>query len=483
MNNLSKIFIILFFSWGLLAKTPQPNGSSVTLFDVRSTIVEPDFFQPWEKRTPYTRKAKGILINERDILVPESSIQYATQIEIKSAGGDEWIPASLKKTDETMELAIVTTNRPLQNTKPVTIRKERTIPEVLNIIALDDQSRVEVQEAKYIGVETIVLGNPYVSLPIYTIQSQIRSSIQLSALQSKEELVGVAVSYNKQKRIAKVIPGFLIQKFINCMEKDCNPYSGFTYLPIEDESTKNFQQIKSKKGVQVARVLYGGAGYGILQTGDVLTKVAGLELDFQGKVKDPILGEIPFPALFSLFDQKMNKGYISIHYIRNGEEFKTELPLAPFPRQSVLIPFDKKHGYLPQYKIIGGYVWSELSEFLLEVYGKNWKSKADKRLLYLTEYHKLATNNENIKPIVLLQVLPDSSNEGFQYLSMSLLKTINGETPKDIKHLKELVTKISREDMIIFTLVDGTIIPINKKDLNSIHKNLTKQYGITIQDQ
>ena len=121
--------------------------------------------------------------------------------------------------------------------------------------------------------------------------------------------------------------------------------------------------------------------------------------------------------------------------------------------------------------------FTEFSEFLLREWGASWRSRVDKKLLYLIDYKKFHKEGDSGKLLILVQVLPDEANNGYHNLSMELIKSVNNSEVKSIKELEKTILN-STKDIVKIELENGTTIAINKTNLKETNERIAKKFTI-----
>ena len=163
--------------------------------------------------------------------------------------------------------------------------------------------------------------------------------------------------------------------------------------------------------------------------------------------------------------------------LRNKKRKKVRIVLKPFPYKAIKIPYKNNMGKAPDYMIKGGFVFIELSKFLLKEWGIRWRSKINKKLLYLHDFHKLHNAKESGRYVILSQVFPNRANNGYHNISMRIVKSVNGKKVNSVQELAEEIDSSSQE-YITITLDDGIEVVLNRKNLDKIDQLIRKKFQI-----
>ncbi|MCB1176131.1 MAG: serine protease, partial [Leptospiraceae bacterium] len=180
------------------------------------------------------------------------------------------------------------------------------------------------------------------------------------------------------------------------------------------------------------------------------------------------------------FDLGFSKGSkLPLKILRNKKEIELKIPLKSFPYKAVKIPYRHYFGRTPYFTIVGGFMFTELTEFFLREWGSLWRSKVDKKLLYLNDYHKMHLKKTSGKYILLVQVLPDESNNGYHNITLEIVESVDGKKVKSVKELQRIISK-SEKEIIGIKLENGVTVAINKKKLDKIDQKISEKFSIPI---
>ena len=140
-------------------------------------------------------------------------------------------------------------------------------------------------------------------------------------------------------------------------------------------------------------------------------------------------------------------------------------------------------GKEPEYLIKGGFIFAELSEFLMKEFGTSWRSRIDKKLLYLNDYYRMNKKGDTGRYVLIVQVLPDDSNNGYHSLSFEIIKTINGKPLKSIRELDAAINEGSSLEsgegkFLSLQTENGSEIVLDKSTLKEIDAKIQKKFGI-----
>lgn len=490
MKN-KKIFLKIFsvvLSIGIHISTLgaiETDELKMSILQLKITTQSPNFMYPWQMKKPINSEAVGILIGKNKILTLASQLEYYTSIEVRKFSTIQSVPATPIKIDYESNLAILSLDDEsyLSDLLPTEFNNFNDVGIQVSIVQTVNNGSLQTSKGRILNMDmdTYTIGST--ELPFLNLNSNEKLEGIGEIVLEKNKPSGILYKFSSNKNNGRVIPGFIINRFINKMNKKISPfpYKGFRFRPIADEATREFYGLTDgQDGVLVAEILPYSGAEGILKLGDVITEFGGQKIDSQGYFKHPDYGKqsLSFIA-HSGFDMGFKKGSkIPVKILRDKAESTVYLPLKPFPEKAVKIPYTHNSGKLPNYVIRGGFLFTEFSEFLCREWGQNWRSRVDKKLVYLADFHRYHDFGSKGRILVLLQVLPDEINNGYHNLSMEIVKSIDNKNVSSIKELDSQILE-SESEITQIELDSGVTIAINKQNLKKADERISKKFNIS----
>lgn len=484
---IKKVFLISIISiifletaiWGL-----EPDELKKSILQIKVTTQSPNFMYPWQMKKPVTTEAVGILIDKDKILTLASNLEYYTSIEVRKFSSVRGTEAKLVKIDYEANLAVLGIDDAeyLKDLIPTQFSEKNDIGSNVSIVQTDNNGSLQTSRGRLLNMDmdTYTLGQ--IELPFLSLSSNEKLEGNGEIILEKNKPAGILYKYTSSKNSGRAIPGFIIQRFVKFINKKKSPfpYKGFRFRPIVDEATGEYYGLKNgQEGVLVAEILpYSGAD-GALKLNDVILEFEGEKIDSQGYFKHPDYGKQSLSFLAHAgFEFGLKKGTdVSLKILRDKVEMDVVLPLKSFPYRAIKIPHTHNSGRAPDYILRAGFLFTELSEFLLREWGQNWRARVDKKLVYLADYHKYHDAQGTGKIIVLLQVLPDEINNGYHNLGMDIVRSVDGKGVKSIKEMDEYLMDTSREITEI-DLENGVTIALNKSEVKKADERISKKFNI-----
>lgn len=474
-------FLLLFSL--VLGDAKKNDIISQSLIQIKVTTQPPNFQFPWVPKKPNVNEIVGIYVGKERILVLAASVEYATSIEIRKHSTHTMEPAKIKKMDFEANLALLTVSNKsfFEDLKPASFEDKLDPNKEVILSQLDNSGTTQNAKGRINGIDMDSYPLSHIELPYLNITTNEKIEGNGELISSEGKLLGILYKFFNNKNSGKAIPGFIINQFLEHDKKgSAFPYMGFRYRPIIDKSTKDYYGL-TKEGVLVAEITpYSGAAQ-VLQLEDVILEAGNFTLDAHGFFQHPDL-QYGKQSLSFLLNAGKEIGYkkgdrIKLKILRDKKEIFVNLPLKSFPYKSIAIPHMHIFGRNPNYTIIGGFIFTELTEFLLKEWGGNWRSKVDKKLLYLLDYKKFHAQKQSGKILILVQVLPDDSNNGYHNLGMEIIKSVNGKPVKSLKEMEKLLVN-SREEIASVELENGVTLAIDVQNMDKINEKISKKFNI-----
>lgn len=453
-----------------------------SIVQIKVTFQEPEYHQPWKKKNPRVRRGVGIVTEENQILIPYSLLPNATLIEVKKYSSYSEIKATVFRTDPESNLALLLVEKKdfFQDLVPLKFSPIVVFPKQANVYQLDNSGSIQTTSVSLLSMDMDQMPLGQVELPVVDVSSSEGLNGFGEVVIENGKVSGILYEFTSGKNSGRMIPSFIIQKFLTTSGPDIFGYKGFRFRPITDGSVKKYYGMeKSDSGILIADVIPGSSASGVLKLEDIILEFGGKNVDSKGYIEHPLYGKQVLSFLAHTGD---SFGYslgkeIPILVLRDKRKIRLNMKLKPFPYSAVRIPF-KNIPASNDFAVEGGFVFLELSEALLEEWGKDWRSRVDRKLLYLYDYYKFHEKENDIGKIVLLsQVLPDESNNGFHDLSFKIVEKIDGQNVKSVQDLRQSI-KHGKSEYALISLDDGTEIALNRKKLPEINERIYKSYKI-----
>lgn len=426
------------------AKTTLSNSSIVR---VNSTNQSFDFLRPWTKKTPYMRRGLGVVLPGNRVLVTAEIVANHTYIELEKPATTEKSPAEIKVVDYDANLAILTPLQPdfLKDAKVLELDSGAEVGDAVSLYQFEQNGQIALTPGV---ISTIaVTGYPLdrSSLLAYRVSAPLQNregSFTIPALRNGR-LTGLLMRYDSRSQTAEIIPAPVIAHFLKLageFKYQGFPRAGLAFSAMRDPQLRRYIGLKENGGVYITEVLAGSAAAKAgLKKGDVLLSVDGKKLDQDGNYEDAQFGKIPFSHITTT--QHRVGDTIEFLALRDGEQQKIPVTLAS-SESAPLVSEPYLMDTAPEFFILGGLVFQELTRSYLQEWGSSWTREAPQRLVYLDAFQNELPEGKR-KIVFLSQVLPSPDTLGYEGLDHLVVEKINGV---EIKNLADIATAVKKPE-------------------------------------
>ena len=430
--------IVLLATSGALAKKEPavPSAAAkqkqLALVRVNVTGQSYDYFRPWQKKAPFSKRALGAVLPKGRVLVTADLVANQNYVELERAESGEKTAANVRVIDYEANLALLepTEKSFLDGIKPLEITSDTVVGDRLAAWQLEPTGALLATE----GLVTTVQMTPYpidigqfltyrISIPM-----QYRENSYTVPLVKNNKLAGLLLRYDSRSQLLDAIPAPIITHFLK--EADTQDYrgfpsAGFSFFPTRDPQLREFAGEKSKGGVYVTNVEPGTPAMKAgLQVGDIVTGIGNHELDENGNYVDPLYGKIEFTNLLTAHAYAGDA--VPFHIQRGGKPMQLNLTLEHPDAKDYVSPPDNLD-QAPRYSVVGGLIFQELSRQYLKEWGPNWQREAPQRLVYFDHFQSELFPERNRRIVILSQVLPANSTIGYDDLAYLTVTKVNGK--------------------------------------------------------
>ncbi|CAF1376563.1 unnamed protein product [Rotaria sp. Silwood1] len=443
-----------------------------------------NFYLPWQMKRQITKTASGFIIKNRWILSNAHVVTNASNIRIRKHGDAKKYPARILHIAHECDLAIMTVDDNIfwNGLEPLTLtndvpRLQESITVVGFPIGGDNLSVTK-------GVVSRVVMSTYSHSLEFLLTIQIDAATNPGnsggpAIQGKH-VVGMSFQGQTQAQsIGYIIPVLVIKHVLDDIELH-NKYTAFPimrfyYQPMENTSYREYLKLNDDQhGILVTSVDKACVLSKILQQDDVIAAIDNVPIADDGTIYFRRGERLNFKYLEKL---KFVDDTVTFTIIRQGKEITLTSPLD---NNQTLVPLHS-HDKHPEYLIYAGIVFTVLSRFYLYEYSKReWNQKAPKNLVNIALHGRLQELNQQI--VFINQILVDDVNHGISSdFANSVLETVNGIKIQNIKHLAELIDKISNNEddfYIRFEMENQKFIVISCKRARESEARILKQNSI-----
>lgn len=410
---------------------------------VNVTLQSYNFIRPWEKGAPTPRRGLGAVLAGERVLVTAELVVNSTYIELERADTGEKTPAKIIGLDYEANLALLAPSADgskfLGDLKPLKIADDTKAGDELNIWQIEDNGEAV---ATTVRVQRATVGGYFIPGSVL-LTYQVKGSMQYRAnsftlpVTREGSLVGLLLSYDSDEQVSQILPAPIIEHFLADLDDgqyDGFPNLGLSYTTTLDDQLRKFSGIDGKEGgIFVRGVVKGStAAEAGLQEGDIIMKVAGIDIDSRGFYNDPLHGKINFSHLLRGSAKVGDK--IELDIVRDGEPQQLEVALMRREAVDYLIdPYMFDRG--PRFLIFGGMLFQDLTLPYLQAWGDSWDTRAPFKLVHAQAHPEQYEETGREKLVFLSQVLRTPSTLGYESLGALIVTKVNDQPINNIRDL------------------------------------------------
>ena len=491
-RNLSIILAALLATApGALAKkqaaVPAALEKQKQLALVRVNVTEQpyDFFRPWQKKAPISKRALGAVLSKNRVLVTANLVENQNYVELERAESGAKCAATVEVIDYEANLALLkpTEKDFLAGITPLDITSDTVVGDRLAAWQLESTGALVATE----GLVTTIQMTEY---PIevgqfltyrISISMQYRENSYTVPLVKNNKLAGLLLRYDPRAQLVDAIPAPIITHFLKEAESGHYrgfPSAGFSFFPTRDPQLRKYAGETGKSGgVYVTAVEPNmPAMKAGMQAGDIITSVANHEIDQNGNYVDPLYGKIEFTNLLTAHAYAGD--VVPFQIQRQGKPMQLNVTLEHRdPKDYVSPPYLLDQA--PSYYVVGGLIFQELSRQYLKEWGANWEREAPQRLVYSDRYQSELFPEGNRRIVILSHVLPSNATIGYDDLAYLTVTKVNGKDVKSLNDLAEAIKHPLEGGFIkIETQEDPKQIELDASQVAKEAATLQESYGI-----
>lgn len=477
------IYVVIFVFTAPALRSAQQTDPPVVRVNVTSQSY--DFFRPWSKKSPVTKKGLGILIRPDRIIVTAQLVADATYLEFERAGTGEKTAAVVDVVDYEANLALLKPVQPnfLEGLLPIELALAK-VGDTATVWQLEPTGTLLKTSALLTTAEITSYPTEDISLLVYRMTSSLQyrdGSFVLPAIRDGK-LIGLLMRYDPRSQNLDVIPAPVISHFLKAAEGASYsgfPRAGIQFSPMRDPQLRRhtgLDDAASGRGVYITEVSEEGSGAKAgLQAGDVLLDIGGIPVDQDGNYEDPDFGKVSIAHLVTTKHQAGD--VLRLGLVRDKQRITRDVELLYRPPNLENVPpyvIDTP----PDYYILGGLVLQELTGQYLREWGNEWQNQAPQRLVYNARYFDELFGKDRGRLVLLSQVLPSSDTIGYEQLRYLLVTKINNQPIRKLADVAEAVkTPVNGFHKVEFS-EDPKVIYLDAREIEANAPVLQKNYGL-----
>ena len=494
MIHTPKVALILLMAWltaGCSLGFTRPevwestSAAADTILRVTVTSQGYAFHRPWQQRRPVTRNAIGVIVPDGRVLVTALLVANHRYIELEAINSHRKVRAVVDVVDYEANLALL---KPVDQSfldgfSPMQLCQPATSGDALSIWQVKPDGDVVPGSARVTSVELSAYSQNNYFLT-YRLSGSLQygfNNITLPAVRGTE-LAGLVLRYDSAGQTIDVIATSVIRHFLEDAADGSYqgfPRAGFHFGPTMDPQLRRYMGLdEDQTGIYVQKVIKGGpADRAGLKAGDVVMRMGDYTVSNTGQFEHPLYGKT---SLVHLIRTHYYVGdTVEVQVFRDHRTLTLNVTLDHrSPDQYLVPPFiiDKP----PQYLIVGGLVFQELSVSYLLEYGKDWTSRAPIHLVYYNQNQDYLNGDRREKIVIISSVIPTPYSIGYENLNDLVVSEVNdrpiGKLTDVAAALKSPVNGFHK----IKVDQSPTLLFLDPNQIDQIHQIIRQRYHIPI---
>ena len=475
---------ILLVGMAILCCTILPLSAASTneaVVKVFTVYNSPDYYNPWQMEGPQAASGSGCIIEGQRILTSAHVVADQIFIQVKRAGQAMRYTATVAAIAHEADLAILEVSDPsfFAGVEPIPIGD---LPRLRDRVVVYGFPTGGDELAITEGVVSRVEHQYYTHSREYLLTCQIDAAINPGnsggPVIRDGEIAGVAFQAGRGENIGYMVPAPIIKRFLKDVEDgryDGIPGIGIMWQAMENHDLRTMYGMSSEQtGVLITKTLVGSPAVGALLPQDVLLAIDGTSIANDGTIEFRT-GE---RTSFSYHIQSRFAGdTLELHILRDGAPMVAAITLTGGLSNFRLVP-NEQYDTLPRYYILGGLVFEPLSLNLLKIWGADWYGDAPR---YLVDYYfRGEPSEERREVVVLMRILADEINEGYQNYLFEAVEVVNGRRIADLADLIAAFESNEEAYHVIVTEGEGRIV-LNRAKVDAKQQEILDKYRIPSQ--
>ena len=446
-------------------------------------VRAPNPLQPWTKQSAQEASGTGVVIEGKRILTNAHVVSYASQIFVESSESSDKLVAEVVAIAPGIDLAVIKLEDESFFEKHPPLPRTHELPSVKeNVLAYGyptGGSSLSVTKGIVSRIEFAPYGDGASGVRVQ-IDAPVNPGNSGGPALVDGKVVGLVFSgIRGADNIGYIIPTEEIDLFLDDVKDgkyDGKPSMYDRLQTLENDALRSFLKLDKKAAGMVVNAPERDDQDYPLKPWDVITKIGDHDIDSNGLVKV----QNDLRLRFQYYIQKLAKdGKVPLTIVRKGEEKKIELPVNS--KQETLV--DSLHGRYPSYFVYGPIVFSPVTtEFL-----SGFDRAPNQYYALLSMIGSPLVTRRGDKPsfsgeelvVVSAPMFPNRIGKGYDNPFTKVVKAVNGEKVKNMKHLVELL-RDTKETFTTISFDDkaSETIAFNHKEALDVTEDILSDNGI-----
>jgi S1-C subfamily serine protease len=447
---------------------------------VLTTSDAPDYDQPWQTQGSVSANGSGSIVSTKHglrVLTNAHVVENQVFVECRRFGKSKKYVAEVEGVGHECDLALLRIDEPefFEGAAPIEIGELPTLGDDVTVLGYPiGGDRISITQGVVSRIEMSHYAQSQRQLLAVQIDAAINAGNSGGPVIRDEKIVGVAFqALDDGQNIGYMIGAPVVRHFLVDMEDgtfDGFPDLGICTQTLESPILREYLGLakRSKCGVLVGGVVYGGSAWKQLKRGDVLLSISGRNIAHDGSVRFGRGGRIDYSYIVS---EHHVGDTATVGVRREGEELELRITLKP-PRYLVA---ENRYDVKPTYYLFGGLLFVPLSRDFLRTWGEDWWESAPKDLISI--YANEIPTAERSEVVILQKVLADKANVGFHDWGSRIITHVQEKRVKSLKHLVKMIEKCQGRFIKLDT-GDGDTIVLDRELALKRGSTIHKRFGV-----
>lgn len=469
-------FWILLFSTGLQAS--RITGSVVR---IEATSLEPNYKTPWNPGDVRSGAGTGFVIAGNRIMTNAHVVGNARFLTVSKEGDPQPSIARVAHVAHDCDLALLEIERGefFAGTAPLEFGGIPAIESMVSVygypiggtrlsVTRGIVSRIDFQTYSHSGMDSHLA---------VQIDAAINPGNSGGPVMQAGKVVGVAFQGFRgdiAQNVGYMIPTPVVARFLKDVEDgryDRYVDLALTYEPLFNPAMRRALGLaEDNRGVVVSSVYATGSSDGVVEPGDVLMKIDGLDILSDGTIPIDANGPVP---LTEVVERKFKGDTVELEVLRDGKRKSLLVPLhSPWPFTLQASAYDEK----PRFVVFGGLVFQPVDWNFMEAH-----DPTNPRLNYLFDYFVEDGIHKTVEePVVIGSILPDPVNSYANEFLHAPVESINGERIRSIDDVAAAFAKPVDYHVVSLLGAERPIV-LERNLVEQARPRILERYGVTLE--
>jgi len=440
----------------------------------------PDYEQPWQTQGPSSGTGSGAVLqtsNGLRVLTNAHCVADHAFVQVRRYGLAQKYEAEVEAIGHDCDLALLRVDDPsfFLGITPIEIGPLPKLSARVSVCGFPiGGERLSITEGIVSRIELVHYSQSHRRLLAVQIDAAINSGNSGGPVFWRGKLAGVAFqALDEAEQIGYMIAPPVVQHFLSDVAG--GTYGGYPVLGVTTQSLEaqaHRQALGLPKSIRggrlITRVAYGSSAHGLLESGDVITALDGVNVAADATM---MLREGELIDYSYIVSRRHVGERLKVAVWRRRKRRSVEIELrAP----QYLVP-EERYDVKPVYFVVGGLLFAPLTRNYLMTWGESWPQTAPRYLVSL--YENGICTAERHQVVMLQKVLPDSVNKGYHDLESIIVVGVGG---KPVRGLADLIKSVeaARGRFLRFSVHDGREIVLDRKKARERSAAILARFGV-----